>query len=176
MAIKKSLFMSDYVFKGSHCDKVLALTSKIDADSNTCIFSSSVELFIFAALVGCYFNRRCKPERSSGKETKIMVSQFIEHKNDINLAFRFVLLTGNRENADPVERLNRTFRNPETDDNYALFEEYMLGGVDEIYEHLILSSNTHYEDYLTSLNKFLNEIRKNDEEEGSKTVSTEDFF
>lgn len=175
MAIKKSLFMTDYVFKGSHCDKVLALTSKIDADSNSYIFSSSVELFIFAALVGCYFNRRCKPERSSGKETKIMVSQFIEHKNDINLAFRFVLLTGNRENSDSVERLNKTFRNPETDENYSLFEEYMLGGIDEIYEHLILSSNTHYEDYLTSLNKFLNEIRGTDKEEVGE-VSTEDFF
>lgn len=176
MAIKKSLFLTDYVFRGSHCDKVLALTSKIDADSNSYIFSSSVELFIFASLVGCYFNRRCKPERSTGKETKIMVSQFLEHKNDINLAFRFVLLTGGRDKTDVTERLNRTFRNPETEDNYALFEEYMLGGVDEIYEHLILSSNTHYEDYLTSLNKLLDEIRRVEADDGSVKISNEDFF
>ena len=47
---KKTMFSEDYLFRGSHRDKVVALTSKIDVDSNSQIFSSAVELFIFASL------------------------------------------------------------------------------------------------------------------------------
>lgn len=170
----KSLFLEDYIFRGSQNEKAIALTSLIDKESNTPIFSSLVELFICASIVGCYFNRRSKPEKGDvGK--KIFATQFTTHSQQLNLAFRLVLLVGGKEQADSIERLNRTFRNPETQDNYELFESFMLGGIDELYDTFILDSNNRYEDYLTSLSKFLNEFAEKQESD-EDGPSTEDIF
>ncbi len=173
---KKTMFHEDYLFKGTQRDKVISLTAKIDVDSNSQIFSSAVELFIFASLVGVLKNRKAEPEKDNTKTHRIMANQFFNHINELKLAFKFVLLTSEIDNPDPATRLNKTFRNPETDDNYSLFEKYMLGGLEEIYEKLILDANIRYEDYLTELNKLINELNDNNIELTIENVSNEDFI
>ena len=108
--------------------------------------------------------------------TQIMAEQFINHSDDLKLAFKFVILTSNTDNVDSVTRLNKAFRNPETDDNYTLFEQYMLGGIDELYENLIIDSNNRFEDYFTSVNELLDKIKKSDSgDEIIDDISTDDF-
>lgn len=171
----KSLFLVDYVFRGKQCEKATILTNRIDSNSNATIFSSLIELFVFASLIGCYYNRRAKPDKDQSKTTKIFSGQFTSHENDVKMAYKFVLLTSNKECDDPIERLNRTFRNPEAESNYNLFEEFMLGGIDEIYDWLILDTNNRYEDYLTSINKLLSDIKKV-EDLYDNILETDDFF
>ena len=89
--------------------------------------------------------------------------------------FKFVTLLGNEVKYDEVTRLNKTFRNPETDENYIAFEEYMLGGIEEIYDKLIIDSNKTYQDYLTSISKMLSDFKKV-EEIDDVFLNTEDFF
>ncbi len=172
---KKSMFQEDYLFKGTQRDKVISLTSKIDTDSNSQIFTSAVELFVFASLVGALKKRKAEPEKDNSRTLRIMANQFYNHSNELKLAFKFVLLTSEIDNPDPVERLNKTFRNPETDDNYTLFEKYMLGGLDELYENLILDTNLRYEDYLTSINQMLEKFAINDEPDDDIEVDNSDF-
>lgn len=173
---KKSMFHEDYLFKGTQRDKVISLTAKIDVDSNSQIFSSAVELFIFASLVGALKNRKAEPEKDNSKTHRIMANQFFNHINELKLAFKFVLLTSEIDNPEPVDRLNKTFRNPETDDNYTLFEKYMLGGLDELYENLILDTNIRYEDYLTSINELIQKLNSSDDTgEDIIDVDTDDF-
>ena len=57
---------------------------------------------------------------------------------EVQIAFKMVTLLGNANKYDEIERLNRTFRNPETNDNYSQFEEYMLGGLEDIYNKIML--------------------------------------
>lgn len=173
---KKTMFLEDYLFKGKQCEKAKALTTlKIDADSNCQIFSSAVELFIFASLVGAIKKRKSEPEKDNTNTLRIMASQFINHSYNLKLAFKFVILSSEIDIEDPVERLNRTFRNPETDENYTLFEKYMLGGIDELYDNLILDSNVRFEDYLTSINEFLQNLKNSDSEELETELNTDDF-
>ena len=108
-------------------------------------------------------------------DKNIMAEQFNSHSHDVRLAFKFVTLLGNKDKYDEKARLNRTFRNPETDDNYKEFEEYMLGGLEDIYNKLMVDSNIRYEDYLTSANQFLNEFKANDTD-GEVNPGTDDFF
>lgn len=173
---KKTMFHEDYLFKGTQCDKVAALIKKIDENSNSQIFSSAIELFIFASLVGSIKNRKAEPEKDNTKIFRIMANQFFNHIDDLKLALKFVLITSEIDNPDPVSRLNKTFRNPETDDNYTLFEKYMLGGLDELYENLILDNNREYEDYLTCVNELMEKINKNDIADDVVEVETDDFI
>ena len=170
----KNMFLEEYVFKGHQCDMVLALTSKIDNDSNASIFATTIDLFIFSILVGCKLNLRKKPSKDASKTTKIFASAFNTHANELRLAFKFAMLTANSDLDDDVKRLNRTFRNPETDENYQLLEEYMLGGLEEIYNNIFVDSNNRYEDYLTSVNKFMSTFDEKKSDDGDKP-STEEF-
>lgn len=174
---KKTMFLEEYIIKGSHSDKANALTEKFDYKSEAKIFSSVVELFCFAALIGCYKDRRVKPEKDNSRTKKIFADAFRSHIEQLKLAFKFVILASNKVCADSVERLNRTFKNPETDDNYSLFEEYALGGIDELYDTLMVGSNTKYEDYLTALNKMLAGIsEKNIDDSYLGDLDAENFF
>ena len=171
---KVNMFYENYNFRGSYVEKVYALTQKIDSDSNTVLFNSNVELFIFASLVGVLVSRKGELEKSQ-TTTKILAEQFIKHANSLRLAFKFVILASEIDFPDPVTRLNKAFRNPETEENYELFEQYMLGGINELYEQLILPTNVRFEDYLTSVNKLISSLKVEDTIEEIE-ISTDDFF
>ena len=170
------MFLEDYVFKGDQCDKVIKLTAKIDNESNSVIFSSTIDLFIFSALVGCLQNVRNKPSKDLSRTTKIFVGQFVSHSNDLKLALKFVLLTCSNDSEDEVTRLNKTFRNPETDENYQLFEEYMLGGLETIYNNIIVDSNNRYIDYLTAINKLMASFKNTPSDDPDDRLGDNLFF
>ncbi len=161
----KNLFLKNYNFYGKHCDMVLALTKKIDEESQACVFNKTIDLFICAALVGVKNSHKSKPSLDKTRQTNIFAEQFNTHSHEISIVFKLVTLLGNSNEYDEVTRLNKTFRNPETDENYAQFEEYMLGGLEDIYNSLMLDTNKTYNDYLNSLLKFLNQFNKSDEDE-----------
>lgn len=172
----KNMFLEEYSFKGSQCDKVNDLVGlSIDSSSDAKLFNSVIELFIFSALVGCFYNRKAKPEKDRTRMKKIFTDQFNSHSTELKLVFKFVMLTAKHEALDDITRLNKTFRNPDTDENYTEFEEYMLGGLEEIHERLIVDSNKNYSDYLTSVNKLLSDIKLKKVEENI-IPNNDDFF
>lgn len=156
--VDKNMLLKNYYFYGKHADMVKALTNKVEEESGAKIFSSNLELFIYSAMVGLFYNHRTKPDSDKSKQTNILAEQFNGKNREIKIVFKFVTLLGNQDKYDEITRLNKTFRNPETDENYKAFEEYILGGLEEIYDKLMVKSNTYYQDYLTSLNKLLNEF------------------
>lgn len=175
MAADKNMFLKNYYFYGRHADMVNALVGKIDEDSGASVFNLVIEVFVMSAIVGVMHNHKVKPDSDKSRDKNIMAEQFNSHSHDVRLAFKFVTLLGNKDKYDEKARLNRTFRNPETDDNYKEFEEYMLGGLEDIYNKLMVDSNIRYEDYLTSVNQFLNEFKANDTD-GEVNPGTDDFF
>ena len=173
----KNLFRKEYSFYGKHAGMSRDFVdTKIDS-SGARLFQSNIELFIFCSLYGVIQNRKASPDtQNKGDTNKIFAEQFSNHADELKRAFRFVTLTGNKERFDAVTRLNKTFRNPETDENYAAFEEYMLGGLEELHDRVMVASNIKYEDYLTAINKVIEELAQ--EEAGAESVdpSTDDFF
>lgn len=172
----KNLFLKNYYFYGKHADMVDKLCSEIDKrDSNAKIFETFIDLFIYASLVGVFYDHRSKPSTDKSNTKNILAEQFNSHSSKLNIAFKFVTLLGNKDKYDEVTRLNKTFRNPETDENYIAFEEYMLGGLEEIYDKLMVETNHNYSDYLTSLNRMLSEFKKTDDSDEIE-LGTDDFF
>ena len=78
----KRLFMEDYLCIGSHEEKARKLVSEIDNSSGAKVFSSAVELYMAAAVIGCYYNRRSQREKGD-KTLRIMQNQFSNHYYDL---------------------------------------------------------------------------------------------
>lgn len=178
----KNMFLEDYSFKGEYANKVGDLVGVIDKSSGAKVFDSAIDLFITAAVVGCYKNITADPIKTSDITKKIFATQFTTHSDDLKLVFRLVLLTAQKQSVDEVTRLNRAFRNPETDENYSLFEKYMLGGVKYLHDKFFVESNHKYEDYLGSLSELISDYKKEENKispkdiiSGTNLASTEDF-
>lgn len=128
MAAKNDRFKRLYEFNGIQGEYIHALTSPSD-DKGPALFSSGIELFICAAVVGTLFNRKEKPcPKSTGKSFTIRADQFTSRWETLYFLLRLVVLNADSEIPNEVERVNRAFRNYDTNENFALFEEYRLGG------------------------------------------------
>lgn len=170
--MKIELFSGDFLFTGSHEKKVRSLISIIDTKSQSKIFSSAVEVFITAALVGCINNRTAIKEKG-GETLRIMTTQFNTHRVALMNTYKLVLLCADSAEVSPVDRMNRAFREYSEDYNFELFISYVLGGVDELYSVFYDNGSVRYDDYLNSLISFVKEnLTENENEE----LDDEDIF
>jgi len=176
---EKNIFLDDYTFYGNQKDMVVALTSVIDKDSQSKIFKINIDLFMCSAIVGCFYNKKAKPCKG-GKGTKILSGQFTNHSDELDFILRLVLITGDKDKLEKSDRLNRAFRHKDEKENYDLFELYMLGGLEIIYNNFFNSNSIYYDQFLINLNnfmeKFKNEKDVNDDAKINEIISSADFF
>ena len=159
-----NMFLKDYLFKGRQREQSVALSDfEIEPKSNLKIFNSTVELFMIAALAGCYYSKRMKPDK--GETRRIMSSQFTSRYKDLMFIYNLVMLT-NDSVKEGTERINNAFRNVEKVENWNLFEEYIIGGLQIIYENFFPEDDSivksSYDDYFDRLYAMLTEFKEND--------------
>ena len=154
------MFKKEYTFFGSHAEKVKLLVSKFSDFSGSTLFQRNVDVLLFAPVVGLLFGRTGILEKSKTQTTKIFVEQMI--KEDLNIRFNFQLVTllDKKNDENNEKRIDSAFRNlgaEDTQKEINRFNEYILGGVDILYEKLIESAKTE-QDYLANLYDFLDDI------------------
>lgn len=155
---QKKLFMDDYLFVGSHEEKARKLTSEIDNASGAKVFTSAVELYMAAAIIGCYYDRR-SPREKGDKTYRIMQNQFSNHYYQLIYIYKLVMLSEKDIALESIDKINNAFRYYDDQENMKRFEEYMLGGVDILYDKLFVSTNSSYDDFLSSVNSLIGEFK-----------------
>lgn len=159
------MFDNDYDFKGIYAQKITALTNEHNfGKSNVNFFAGMVDFFIVAPIIGLLYGRRS--EKDTGGDTKtVFFKQFIVRRSEIDFAWRAVMLC-NQSEPQLERRIKRAFNTgfsneAEEASAFALFESYMLGGIDVLYEKLIERDNaTGADDYLSNLCAFVEEVHE----------------
>lgn len=169
------MFDNEYLFKGTHAVKVNKLTAKFPQSGNS-LFKRNIDVFVLAPIVGMLYNKMS--DSDSGNEiTKIFPGQFTNHHNDVYFTYRLVMLAAQKENYTINERVNKAFNGEAqgtAEEDFKIFEKYLLGGIDVLYEKLIEKDNPSSEDdYISNLSNFLAEIHERYEAEQE---SSQDFF
>ncbi|MDD5017973.1 MAG: hypothetical protein PHO15_07760, partial [Eubacteriales bacterium] len=94
------------------------------------------------------------------KDTKIFPQQLINEQPNLQFNYRLIMLLDKEHEPNLDERINKAFRyygSETAQPDEALFEEYVRGGVEILYEKLI--SNIGSEgDYLKNLYNFMEEF------------------
>lgn len=150
------MFDKEYSFKGTHAEKVIALTQKFDDDNK--FFNRNLDVYLMAPIVGFLYQR--KSELNTGKTTKIFPSDMSKVINELWFNYRLIILLDRENESDEEERINKAFRNYNSDkakQDEELFEQYVRGGVDVLYEKLI-GTATNTSEYLNNLYDFMEEI------------------
>lgn len=153
------MFDKEYSFKGTHADKVIKLTAKFD-DKNA-VFKRNLDVYIMAPIVGFLYQRKAEGNNEGDqKTTKIFPQQLIENQDDLAFNYRLIMLLDKNYEPDLEKRIDKAFRDynsSRASEDEKLFESYVLGGVDVLYEKII-GNTGNTETYLSNLYDFMEEM------------------
>lgn len=152
------LFQGQYWFYGTHADRVKKLTAEFDGKVK--LFSYNHEVYQLAPIVGFLYKRKAKQNRDNGSDTSIFADQISNYKDVFQFNYQLIMLLDTENAADFDDRVDKAFRlygteqaKPDED----LYESYVRGGVDVLYEKLIEPSNAP-DDYTKNLHEFMEDF------------------
>lgn len=152
------MFDKQYRFTGSHAEKVNALTSIFDETSKAKLFERNLDVYINAPLIGFLFHRKgIKDTNGEINPQNIFPEQMINASDRLKYILRLILILDSEHEADETKRMDKAFRHLGADEDLALFDQYVLGGVDVLYEKLIDGVHNSW-DYINHLYDFMEEF------------------
>lgn len=167
------MFDREYAFRGSHAVKVKKLTTSFDNDGHS-FFITNVNLYAFAPIVGFLYREKDDIDKSIDENTKIFTDALLKNKDQLVFNYRLIMMLDKENEPDVEERMNKAFKYFGTEKakrDEELYNQYVLGGVNKIYEKLMGNEKIN-EDYLRNLFKFMQEI----ENRYNKTTSESDII
>lgn len=153
------MFDKQYRFTGSHAEKVGALTSVFDDVVKAKLFERNLDVYMNAPLIGFLFKRKgIKNSDGSVADQNIFPEQLINNSEQLKYIFRLILILDIQHEPDEDARLDKAFRCFGADEaDLQLFDAYVLGGVEILYEKLIAGSTDSVE-YINRMYDFVEEF------------------
>ena len=152
------MFDKQYRFTGSHSEKVNALTAIFDEESKAKLFERNLDVYINAPLIGFLYRRKgIKDSNGDTSPQNIFPEQMINASDKLKYILRLILLLDTEHEPNETKRLDKAFRQFGQDEDLVLFDQYVLGGVDVLYEKLIEGSGDASE-YINRLYDFMEEF------------------
>ncbi len=170
------MFDKEYSFRGRHAERVTKLTAEFDKDGNK-LFARNYDVYLIAPIVGFLYGIKAEVDQESERDikpTKIFPDILMKNKDDLLFNYRLIMLLDKNNEPDFEERVNKAFRYYGSDkaiDDELLYEQYVRGGVDKIYEK-IFDNAQGPEDYLENLFLFIDEM----EERYNSTISKDSII
>ena len=152
------LFQGQYRFYGTHADKVKELTAEFYGKQK--LFSHNHEVYQLAPVVGFMYGRKAERNHTGGSDTSIFDEQISRYREIFQFNYQLIILLDDVHEPDHDERVNKAFRHYGTEKalpDEDLYESYVRGGVDVLYEKLVEPS-TAPEDFVKNLYDFMEDF------------------
>lgn len=105
-------------------------------------FKRLVDLYCIASIIGLMSNRKAAADNSSTDKRTVQLMQITECYHTLIEIMRLVLILDESRGIDEDSRVRSAFRAPQTreeyEENMELFNSYARGGIEVLYERLIL--------------------------------------
>ncbi len=142
--------IDEMFFVGKHRDYVDQLWRQGKIQES--FFKRLVDLYAIAAIVGLKAKRRSPEERDeSGIKRTVQMKQLNENYQTLLPIMRMILIMDNSRNITFEEKLESAFVIPEDEATYKvnmeLFNSYARGGIEYLYEKLVVRAPDVDEDY-----------------------------
>lgn len=153
------MFRKQYRFTGTHAAMVNELTAIFDDSAKAKLFEHNYDVYINAPIIGFLYHR--KGEKNTNSEIadqNIFPEQMINNSDQLTYLLRLILILDSEYEPDEEKRLDKTFRELGKDEaDLALFNSYVFGGVEILYEKLIAEASG-TGDYMNRLYDFIEEF------------------
>jgi hypothetical protein len=141
-------FTKQYEFRGKHARMVLEMRKGHESLQATGqdLFERHIDILILAPLIGFRCNRRSDVDMKDDQvSASIFPEQLLREKDKLEFIMQMILLLDDSDGLSLEDRVNRAFRgasnSQEYDANWRLFNQYVLGGVEVLYEKLVVGTS-----------------------------------
>lgn len=151
------MFDKEYSFTGKHASMVSNLTKPFDNKNNS-FFKKNWEVYMLAPIVGFLYGKKAGQDKDSEiKPTKIFPEQLINNSDDFWFNYATIMLLDTQNEPDLEKRIEKAFRRIKNESDEELYESYVRGGVEILYDKL-MDGVSNPDDYLTRLYDFLEDF------------------
>ncbi len=157
------MFDQQYRFYGRHAERVDALVENKDKNG-IFLFEETGTVYVNAPIVGFLYGRRAEKEAPRepflyGKS--VMGDSVLRSRENLIFNFQMILLLDTEYEPDFKKRIDKAFRHmgENSKEDEELFQQYLLGGVDVLYEKLIEGTNS-TEEQICRLYDFIQEFQE----------------
>ena len=151
------MFDKEYAFRGKHSKMVQDLTKKFDIKNNQ-FFQRNYDVYLLAPIIGFLYQRKAEIDNDTTiNPTKIFGDILIKNSDDLMFTYRQIMLLDKQYEPSSEIRIEKAFRGIKNEEDEALYESYVRGGVEVLYEKL-MDGVTSPDDYVNRLYDFLEEF------------------
>ncbi|WP_044974296.1 hypothetical protein [Ruminococcus sp. HUN007] len=151
------MFDKEYAFKGMHAEYVNNLTKEFDNAGHR-LFSRNFDVYLLAPVIGFLYQRKSEMDSKPDiKPTKIFGDILFNNRDDLMFNYRLIMLLDVKNEPNAEKRIDKAFRGENVQSDIDLYESYVRGGVEVLYEKLMQGVNNP-EDYTIRLYEFLEEF------------------
>ena len=145
------MFTGDIYIRGKYATYLKYLSQKTEKNDHkekvAGIFERMIDVYMTAAIVGLNFGLR-KDDENTGSDTAKLFADVVNREQDNLISiFRIVMLVDNSTGLSADEKIKRAFKTPDAPENMKLFNAYVRGGVEWLYEQFTSGATTK-EEYL----------------------------
>ena len=158
------MFDDQYRFRGIHATYTKMLTNVFDSASKTKLFERNIDVYINAPIIGFIYNRKANLDNTKDLTTgqifnqNIMGETVIHSKDDLVFNYQLIMLLDKQYEPDLNKRIDKAFRTSNVSaEDEALFESYVRGGIEVLYEKLIKEAKEP-KDFIANLYDFIEDF------------------
>jgi len=133
-------FKSEYKFRGKHAKMVSELWSLNDYEHT--YFKRLVDIIPLAAVIGFRMNRKAMEDYAPVETKTVFLQQMLNAKEDLDFIMQMMIMLEHAESLSQEQAVKKAFRGAETKEEFEqyqdMFDSYVRGGVEELYERLII--------------------------------------
>lgn len=159
--VSYEFFKTDYKFRGKHAKMVSELWYLNDYEHT--YFKRLVDIIPLAAVIGFRMNRKAPEDYAPIEPRTVFLQQMLNAKEDLDFILQMMIMLDNAQNIPQEQAVKKAFRGAETKEEFEeyqdMFDSYVRGGVEELYERLVIrkadSDDKFYENKTANLMELL---------------------
>lgn len=157
------MFTGDILVKGKHATYLKYLSQKTEKNDRTevvaGVFTRMIDVYMTAAIIGAYYGLRSEDENAGSDTVKIFADVVNREQDNLINIFRIVMLVDNTSGLDPDDKIKRAFKEPDTPENMKLFNSYVRGGIEWLYEQFTSGATTK-DEYLAKIYEIVENFKE----------------
>ncbi len=148
------MFTGDIYIRGKYATYLKYLSQKTEKNDRkekvAGVFERMIDVYMTAAIVGANFGL-LRDDENTGSDTAKLFADVVNREQDNLISiFRIVMLVDNSTSLSADEKIRRAFKTPDTPENMKLFNAYVRGGIEWLYEQFTFGATTK-EEYLAKI-------------------------
>ena len=153
------MFENDININGKHATYMKFLVN--DAK----VFKRYIDVFMNGAIIGFLYGRDGEKDNQSTDRARIYADVLANERSKCDFIFRLIMLLDEKGNLSIEDKVDRAFRADSRKDenfqvnNLRLFNSYVLGGIEVLFEKLTEGCTTQ-EDYINKMYEFVSNMKE----------------